>query len=165
MADYDLNTVAQILQVGSAGLAFFFGLFGYNATSSWIRSQNGSGSIADFPPRYYKFLMSWLSVTLIMFFGSCYFNWVVKPVQARVAISSSKFMSNEKMNVTVTVGDKNVSIPIESSQGAQDRATFSLDNNAQVDVNIDKIVEGYQILKAVSSAQIPQNATYQGASE
>lgn len=151
----DGSTILPILQTGSAGLAFLFGVMGLMIIKTHL-SANKSGDntkILDIPPRMYNFMAIWLLATVLMFLVSCYIQFVAKPVKVNVSISPAMYMTDENLKMFIRAGNKKVQLPIipseESSTEATDIIDLELASNSQLDINIEDITKKYQNLKAV----------------
>ena len=169
----DGSAILPILQTGSAGLAFLFGLMGLMIIKSHLANKSGDNTkILDIPPRMFNFMSIWLFATVLMFLVSCYIQFVAKPVKINVSVSPSMYMSDEKLKMYIRAGGKKIHLPLATSEAADevnDIINLQLESNAQLDINIEDITKKYQNLKAVIGEKTAESARVvhadQGAEE
>jgi len=160
---FDISSnILPILQTGSSGLAFLFGLMGLYVIKDWIngkKTTTDSGAV-DIPPRLFSFMLAWLLASMAMFAASCYVQFVVKPVKARISISPAAYMEKEQIVAGITVGDgKRFDLPLttKSETEPKDRVSILLEKNSQIDINIESITIKYEELKKATGGKAAQN--------
>lgn len=159
----DGSTILPILQTGSAGLAFLFGLMGLMIIKSHLANKSSDNNkILDIPPRMFNFMSIWLLATVLMFLVSCYIQFAAKPVKINVSVSPAMYMSDEKLKMYIRAGGKKLHLPLttedESSTEANDIINLQLESNSQLDINIEDITKKYQNLKSAIGEKTAETA-------
>lgn len=162
----DGSAILPILQTGSAGLAFLFGLMGLMIIKTHLSSNKAgdNSKMLDIPPRMFNFMAIWLFATVLMFLVSCYIQFAAKPVKINVSISPSMYMTDEKLKMFIRSGNKKVQLPVippeESSGDITDIINLEVASNSQLDINIEDITKKYQNLKAVIGERTAESVRF-----